>query len=155
MQVIKLEIPTILLFLDILTKCFNDRTDFLLENINILDKLIKLNNNEKIKFIEFFQKLKKEDQLYMQLLFLNSDKIIQKYVLSLYFHLFFIIEFDELKNIFNCLIECINGRDYNKVILNSIEKNCIIHNYLNNNKENINLVTIFGIQNNSIYLELP
>ena len=154
MQVIKLEISIIILFLDILVQCFNERTDFLLENINILDKKNKLNNDEKIKFIEFFQKLKKEDKLYMQLLFINSDKIIQKYILSLYFHLFFIIEINELKNIFKCLTECINVLD-NKIIVDSIEKNCIIHNYLNNNKDNINLVTNFGIHNNVVFLELP
>ena len=154
MQVIKLEISIIILFLDILVQCFNERTDFLLENINILDKKNKLNNDEKIKFIEFFQKLKKADKLYMQLSFINSDKIVQKYILSLYFHLFFIIEFNELKNIFKCLTECINDKD-NKIIIDSIEKNCIIHKYLNNNKDNINLVTNFGIKNNVVYLELP
>ena len=154
MQVIKLEISIIILFLDILVQCFSDRTDILLNNIDILDKKIKLNNNEKIKFIEFFQKLKKEDKLYMQLLFINSNKIIQKYVLSLYFHLFFIIEIGELKNIFKCLTECINVLD-NKIILDSIEMNCIIHKFLNNNKDNINLVTNFGIKNNIVYLELP
>ena len=154
MQVIKLEISIIILFLDILVQCFSDRTDILLNNIDILDKKIKLNNDEKIKFIEFFQKLKKEDKLYMQLLFINSNKIIQKYILSLYFHLFFIIEIDELKNIFKCLTECINVLD-NKIILDSIEMNCIIHKFLNNNKDNINLVTNFGIKNNIVYLELP
>ena len=154
MQVIKLEISIIILFLDILVQCFSDRTDILLNNIDILDKKIKLNNDEKIKFLEFFQKLKKEDKLYMQLLFINSNKIIQKYILSLYFHLFFIIEIDELKNIFKCLTECINVLD-NKIILDSIEMNCIIHKFLNNNKDNINLVTNFGIKNNIVYLELP
>ena len=63
MQVIKLEISIIILFLDILVQCFSDRTDILLNNIDILDKKIKLNNDEKIKFLEFFQKLKKEDKL--------------------------------------------------------------------------------------------
>ena len=154
MQVIKLEISIIILFLDILVQCFSDRTDILLNNIDILDKKIKLNNDEKIKFLEFFQNLKIEDKLYMQLLFINSNKIIQKYILSLYFHLFFIIEIDELKNIFKCLTECINVLD-NKIILDSIEMNCIIHKFLNNNKDNINLVTNFGIKNNIVYLELP
>ena len=151
---VKLEISIIILFLDILVQCFNDRTDILLNNIDMLDRKIKLNDDDKIKFIEFFKLLKKEDKLYMELLFINSNKFIQKYVLSLYFHLFFIIDIDELKYIFKCLIECIDVTN-NNVIIDSIEKNCIIHTYLNNNKDNINLVTNFGVKNNVVYLELP
>ena len=82
MQNIKIEKPIIILFLDILTQCFNDRTVSLLKNNDMLDKENQLDNDNKIKFNEFLDLLKKQDKLYMTILFINSEKIIQKYILS-------------------------------------------------------------------------
>ena len=82
MQNIKIEKPIIILFLDILTQCFNDRTVSLLKINDMLDKENKLDNDNKIKFNEFLDLLKKQDKLYMTILFINSEKIIQKYILS-------------------------------------------------------------------------
>ena len=65
MQDIKIELPIILLFLDILTKCFNDRTGYLLKNSDLLDKKNKLDDKNKIKFNEFFELLKKKDKYYL------------------------------------------------------------------------------------------
>ena len=82
MQNIKIEKLIIILFLDILTQCFNDRTVSLLKINDMLDKENQLDNDNKIKFNEFLDLLKKQDKLYMTILFINSEKIIQKYILS-------------------------------------------------------------------------
>ena len=114
----------------------------------------KLDDNYRIKLNEFFELLKKQDKLYMAILFINSEKIIQKYILSLYFHLFLIIEIDELQNIFKYFTECIDSKN-KKVILNSVDTNCKIHTYLNANKNINNLETKYLIVNNTLHLHLP
>ena len=63
MQVIKIQIPIIILFLDLSKQCFNERTVFLLKNYDMLDKENKLDNDDKIKLNEFFDLLKKQDKL--------------------------------------------------------------------------------------------
>ena len=153
MQDIKIELPIIILFLDVLTQCFNDRTGYLLKNSDLLDKKNKLDDKNKIKFNEFFELLKKKDKLFMAILFINSEKIIQKYILSLYFQLFLIIKVDELQNIFKCFTECIDSKN-KEVILNSIDTNCKIHKYLNN-KNISSLTTKYLIVNNTLHLHLP
>ena len=44
MQDIKIEIPIILLFIDVLTQCLNERTTFILKKYDMLDKESKLDN---------------------------------------------------------------------------------------------------------------
>lgn len=151
MKIIKIEIQNIILFTQILTNCFIEQTDFLLKDYNILDKENKLNSDNKIKIEKFFNLLKKQDKLFMTIIFTNYNKDIQNYILSFYFHFFLVIEIDELKNVFNCLTECIDDIE----ILNVINKNCEIHKYLNDNCNIINLETKFVILDNTLHLQLP
>ena len=123
MKIIKIEIQNIILFTQILTNCFIEQTDFLLKDYNILDKENKINNDNKIKIERFFYLLKKQDKIFMTILFSNYNKDIQNYILSFYFHLFLVIKVDKLKNVFNCLTEYIDVIE----ILNEINKNCEIH----------------------------
>ena len=150
MKIIKIDIQNIILFTQILTKCFTEETKFLLKD-NILDKENKLDNENKIKILNFFSLLEKQDKVFMTLIFSNYNKDIQKYILSFYFHLFLIIKIDELKNVFNILTECVDDIE----ILNVIDKNCEIHKYLNDNFNIINLETKFVILNNTLHLQLP
>ena len=149
MKIIKIDIQNIILFTQILTNCFIEQRDFLLKDYNILDKENKINNDNKIKIEKFFNLLKKRDKVFMTLLFTNYSK--KNYILSFYFHLYLLIKIDELKNVFNCLIECIDDIE----ILNVINKNCEIHKYLNDNCNIINLETKFVILNNTLHLQLP
>ena len=88
----------------------------------------------------------------MTILFSNCNKDIQKYILSLYFHLFLIIKIEELKIFFNFLKECITDIK----ILNLIDINCEILKYLNNNCNINNLETKFFIENNNkLHIQLP
>ena len=123
MKIIKIDIQNIILFTQILTNCFIEQTDFLLKDYNILDKENKINNDNKIKIERFFYLLKKQDKIFMTILFSNYNKDIQNYILSFYFHLFLVIKVDKLKNVFNCLTEYIDVIE----ILNEINKNCEIH----------------------------
>ena len=61
------------------------------------------------------------------------------------------IKIDELKNVFNCLRECIDNIE----ISNLININCEIHTYLNDNCDINNLETKFVILNNTLHLQLP
>ena len=151
MKVIKIDIPNIILFFQILTDCFIGQTDYLSKNYNMLDKENKLNNDNKIKIEEFFYLLKKQDKLFMTTLFTNSKEDVQNYILSFYFHLFLMIKIDELKNVFNCLREYIDNIE----ISNLININCEIHTYLNDNCDINNLETKFVILNNTLHLQLP
>ena len=84
MKVIKIEIQNIISFLQILTECFNGQSDFLLKNYSILDKENKINNDNKKKLDEFFYLLKKQDKLFMTILFCNKDtqKIFFLYIFT-------------------------------------------------------------------------
>ena len=61
------------------------------------------------------------------------------------------IKIDELKNVFNCLRECIDNIE----ISNLININCEILTYLNDNCDINNLETKFVILNNTLHLQLP
>ena len=45
---------------------------------------------------EFFDLLGKQDKLTTAIIFVNSEKNVQRYILSLHFHLFLVIEDDQL-----------------------------------------------------------
>ena len=153
MQNIKIEKLIIILFLDILTQCFNDRTVSSLKKNDMLDKENKLDNDSKKKLNEFIDLLKKTDKLVMAIIFVNSEKIVQKYILSLYFHLFLVIKIDKLQNFFNCFRKCI-GDENKTVILNAIDANYKIHKCLNSTDIN-NSETKFFIENNTLHIQLP
>ena len=121
MQDIQKKIPIILLFIDVLTQCLNERTIFILKKYDMLDKENKSDNDSKKKLNEFIDLLKKTDKLVMAIIFVNSEKIVQKYIFSLYFHLFLVIKIDKLQNFFNCFRKCI-GDENKTVILNAIIK---------------------------------
>ena len=89
----------------------------------------------------------------MATIFVNSEKIVQKYILSLYFHLFLVIKIDKLQNFFNCFKKCIDNKN-RTVILNAIDVNYKIHKYLNSTDIN-NLETKFFIGNNTLHIQLP
>ena len=84
MKIIKIDIQNIILFTQILTNCFIEQRDFLLKDYNILDKENKINNDNKKKLDEFFYLLKKQDKLFMTILFCNKDtqKIFFLYIFT-------------------------------------------------------------------------
>ena len=117
----------------------------------MLDQEKKLNNDDKIKLIEFFDLLRKQD---MTVVFVNSEKIVQQYIISLYFHLFLAITDDQVQHIFKFFTKCINKK--NKVVLlNAIVANHKIYKYLHSNTDITNLQTHFLIVNNSLHINLP
>ena len=110
MQDIIIEIPIILLFIEIFTTSFIKKTALLLKHFEILDQEKKLNNDNKIKLIEFFDLLRKQDKLNMTVVFVNSEKIVQQYIISLYFHLFLAITDDQVQHIFKFFTKCIDKK---------------------------------------------
>ena len=76
----------------------------------MLDQEKKLNNDNKIKLIEFFDLLGKQDKLNMTIVFVNSEKIVQQYIISLYFHLFLAITDDQVQYIFKFFTKCIDKK---------------------------------------------
>ena len=154
MQDIIIEIPIILLFIEIFTKSFVKKTDVLLKHFEMLGQENKLNNDNKIKLIEFFNLLGKQDKLIMAVIFINSEKIVQQYIISLYIHLFLAISDDQVQYIFKYFTKCIDKK--NKVVLlNAIVSNHKIYKYLHSNIDINNLQTRFLIVNNSLHINLP
>ena len=154
MQDIKIEISIILLFIDIFTQSFIKKTAILLKHCDMLDQEKKLNNDNKIKLIEFFNLLGKQDKLIMTVIFINSEKIVQQYIISLYFHLFLAISDDQVQYIFKCFTKCINDKN-RKVLLTAIVSNHKIHKYLHSNNDIKMLKTGFLIINDSLHINLP
>ena len=154
MQNIIIEIPILLLFIEIFTKSFIKKTNLLLKHFEMLDQENKLNNDNKIKLIEFFDLLEKEDKVNMSIIFVNSEKIVQQYIISLYFHLFLAISDDQVQYIFKYFTKCIDDKN-RIVLLTAIVSNHKIYKYLHSNNDITKLQTSFLIINNSLHINLP
>ena len=90
----------------------------------------------------------------MSVVFVNSEKIVQQYIISLYFHLFLAISDDQVQYIFKYFTKCIDDKN-RIVLLNAIVSNYKIYKYLHSNNDITKLQTNFLIINNSLHINLP